>query len=115
MIAKAEGDPGSCASIGVVGVEINGDAGELKLASSFDEGPEDLLDRLDGVSLSPDWLWPGVDCPDLSPSCKACTSKGVADPLYLALIASRRLRRCSIRAASSRGSASGSGALIVGA
>ena len=48
-----------------------------------------------------------MDSPDLSPSCKACTSKGVAEPLYLALIASRRFRRCSIRAASSRGSSSG--------
>ena len=44
--------------------------------------------------------------PDLSPSCKACTNKGVPEALYLALIASRLFRRCSIRVASSTGSSS---------
>lgn len=41
-------------------------------------------------------------------TCSACASKGVAGPLYLAFIASRRLRRSSIRDSSSRGPDGGS-------
>jgi hypothetical protein len=82
-----------------------GDAVVDWLASVLESGHICLLDRAEGVVSS---CRPGVDSPDLLPSCKACTSKeGVAEPLYLALIASRRFRRCSIRAASSRGSSSG--------
>ena len=81
-----------------------GDAVVDWLASVLESGHLCLLDRAEGVVSS---CRPGVDSPDLLPSCKACTSKGVAEPLYLALIASRRFRRCSIRAASSRGSSSG--------
>src|SRR6202030_4133242 len=81
-----------------------GEAARLGLGCLLEGGDRNILDRADGVLSS---CWPGVESPDLSPSCKACTSKGVAEPLYLALIASRRFRRCSIRAASSSGSSAG--------